>query len=198
MATLNLNNQKIFFNEELFFNIKSLLPQLQRKFPTTDYQFECFEVNGAPLDFNSDHPDLIRPIESQDSIHLNIVAKRKPEQVLLDHLTQLTTNILSKINQCVIQLKENHLDQAYIELSLIIEAIDTFSEVSSYFGSDQDNIELLPYKSLQIHLLSVMKAILAAYSKEDTITLTDLLEYELKDNLTQWKIHIFTSLKRKN
>ena len=198
MATLNLNNQKIFFNEELFFNIKSLLPQLQRKFPTTAYPFECLEVNGAPLDFNSDHPDLIRPIESQDSIHLNIVAKRKPEQVLLDHLTQFTTNILSKINQCVIQLKENHLDQAYIELSLIIEAIDTFSEVSSYFGSDQDNIELLPYKSLQIHLLSVMKAILAAYSKEDTITLTDLLEYELKDNLTQWKIHIFTSLKRKN
>ena len=126
------------------------------------------------------------------------MAKRKPEQVLLDHLTQLTTNILSKINQCVIQLQENHLDQAYTELSLIIEAIDTFSEASSYFGSDQDNIELLPYKSLQIHLLSVMKAILAAYSKEDTIILTDLLEYELKDNLTQWKIHIFTSLKRKN
>ncbi|GAB4017205.1 MAG: hypothetical protein Fur0010_17660 [Bdellovibrio sp.] len=50
-------------------------------------------------------------------------------------------------------------------------------------------------QKLEIHLLSVLKAMLPAKEKEDIIMLTDLLEYELVDNLTQWKIKIIPSLR---
>jgi hypothetical protein len=49
---------------------------------------------------------------------------------------------------------------------------------------------------LEIHLLSVMKALLSAKEKDDNIMLCDLLEYELIDNLTQWKIKILPELKK--
>ncbi len=51
-------------------------------------------------------------------------------------------------------------------------------------------------QKLEIHLLSVMKALLQAKEKNDTIMLCDLLEYELADNLTQWKIKVLPELKK--
>jgi hypothetical protein len=51
-------------------------------------------------------------------------------------------------------------------------------------------------QKLEIHLLSVLKALVAAKEKEDVIMLCDLLEYELMDNLTQWKIKVLPELKK--
>lgn len=51
-------------------------------------------------------------------------------------------------------------------------------------------------QKLDIHLLSVLKALIPAKEKNDIIMLCDLLEYELIDNLTQWKIKIIPNLKK--
>ena len=53
----------------------------------------------------------------------------------------------------------------------------------------------LPIKNLQIHLLSVLKAIETAHNSKDIVMLEDLLEFELKDNLTKWKILVTPALK---
>jgi hypothetical protein len=44
--------------------------------------------------------------------------------------------------------------------------------------------------------LSVIKALLPAKEKNDVVMLCDLLEYELIDNLTQWKIKVLPELKK--
>lgn len=51
-------------------------------------------------------------------------------------------------------------------------------------------------QKLEIHLLSVIKAMVQAKEKNDVIMLSDLLEYELIDNLTQWKIKVLPELKK--
>ena len=48
----------------------------------------------------------------------------------------------------------------------------------------------------EIHLLSVLKAALPAKENNDTIMLCDLLEYELIDNLTRWKITVIPQFKK--
>lgn len=52
-------------------------------------------------------------------------------------------------------------------------------------------------KSVEIHLLSVLKAIQTAENTQDMTMLSDLLEYELQDNLTQWKIKAIPQIKRR-
>ncbi len=47
-----------------------------------------------------------------------------------------------------------------------------------------------------IHLLFVMKGINQAHHKGDLVALEDLIKYELKDNLTQWKIDLIPQAKR--
>ncbi|MEX0798110.1 MAG: hypothetical protein WEB87_03435 [Bacteriovoracaceae bacterium] len=51
-------------------------------------------------------------------------------------------------------------------------------------------------RQIKIHLLSILKAIKTAKENGDEVMLADLLEYELKDNLTQWKITAIPHIKR--
>lgn len=195
MAKLQLNDNVIEFNEANYFNVKSLLPKLQRTFPLAEYDYQDLKINGEMVDLNSDHPDLVRPLDSVDNINIKISAKNNEKAGLLEELTVVTNKVLKKISECVGLLKENQTLKAKDQLLLIITAIEPFIEITSYLCKNSHQSESLPYKELQIHLLSVMKAISDAYAKSDLIMLTDLLEYELNDNLTQWKIHVFTNLR---
>jgi hypothetical protein len=51
-------------------------------------------------------------------------------------------------------------------------------------------------KSSHIHLLFIMKAMNQAQLKQDTVALEELIKYELKDNLTQWKIDLIPQTKK--
>ena len=51
-------------------------------------------------------------------------------------------------------------------------------------------------QNLEVHLLSIIKALVSAQEKQDIVMLCDLLEYELTSNLTQWKIKAIPMLKQ--
>ncbi len=90
-------------------------------------------------------------------------------------------------------------NDAFIE---VIELMDLYIQlVSRVYRVLRTDLKVMHFKDesiqkLEIHLLSVMKALLQAKEKEDVIMLCDLLEYELIDNLTQWKIKILPELKK--
>lgn len=94
---------------------------------------------------------------------------------------------------------QEQANNAFVE---VIELMDLYIQlVSRVYRVLRTDLELMSFKDesiqkLEIHLLSVMKALLQAKEKNDTIMLCDLLEYELIDNLTQWKIKILPELKK--
>ena len=51
-------------------------------------------------------------------------------------------------------------------------------------------------KESHIHLLFVIKAMNQAQLKQDYVALEELIKYELKDNLTQWKIDLIPQTKK--
>jgi hypothetical protein len=58
------------------------------------------------------------------------------------------------------------------------------------------NQSIADIKSSHIHLLFVVKGMNQAQLKKDYIALEDLIKYELKDNLTQWKIDLIPQAKK--
>jgi hypothetical protein len=107
------------------------------------------------------------------------------------------------------------------EIILQINTLDTFVPEKEYFWNKQlsslssDIIKFVELTTLlsqlltskkkiafplikqsHIHLLFVLKGINHAQQKQDSIVLEDLIKYELKDNLTQWKIDHIPAIKR--
>lgn len=51
-------------------------------------------------------------------------------------------------------------------------------------------------KASHVHLLFVLKGMNQAQLKQDYVALEELIKYELKDNLTQWKIDLIPQIKK--
>jgi hypothetical protein len=110
--------------------------------------------------------------------------------------------ITSQIQKLTAFYNEGEFDQANNTFIEVIELMDLYiqliSRVYRVLRTDLEGVKLKDegVQKLEIHLLSVMKALLQAKEKNDTIMLCDLLEYELADNLTQWKIKVLPELKK--
>lgn len=110
--------------------------------------------------------------------------------------------ITSQIQKLIVCYNKGEIDQAQSSFSEVIELMDLYIQlVSKVYRVLRTDMPTVAFKDenlqkLEIHLLSVMKALLQAKEKDDTIMLCDLLEYELIDNLTQWKIKVLPELKK--
>ena len=110
--------------------------------------------------------------------------------------------ISTQIQKVTASYNEGKLDQANESFVEVIELMDLYIQlITRVYRVLRTDLNIINFKdesiqNLEIHLLSIMKALLQAKEKNDTIMLCDLLEYELVDNLTQWKIKILPELKK--
>lgn len=120
---------------------------------------------------------------------------------LIDVSLKLLNKIIDSIPETINKLKnQNENSDQY--LFFISDNLELFVQlvIELHHSLDLPTKEKLAatsdIKQLKIHLLSVIKAIFLARQKDDKIMLCDLIEYELKDNLTQWKINIIPKAKK--
>jgi hypothetical protein len=110
--------------------------------------------------------------------------------------------ITSQIQKLITRYNQGEIDSANQSFVEVIDLMDLYIQlVSKVYRILRTDLKGVNFKDesiqkLEIHLLSVMKALLQAKEKNDTIMLCDLLEYELADNLTQWKIRVLPELKK--
>ena len=109
--------------------------------------------------------------------------------------------IMTQIQKLIENYNQGNMDLANHNFVEVIELMDLYIQlVSRVYRVLRLELKTMQkdesIQKLEIHLLSVMKALLQAKEKNDTIMLCDLLEYELADNLTQWKIKVLPELKK--
>jgi hypothetical protein len=78
------------------------------------------------------------------------------------------------------------------DISKLVEVTTLLSQVIQ----TRKKSSLPEIKQSHIHLLFIIKGINQAQQKQDALVLEDLIKYELKDNLTQWKIYLIPLIKR--
>jgi hypothetical protein len=113
----------------------------------------------------------------------------------VDYITAQIQRLIAAYNNGDIEEANDHFVEVIELMDLYIQLI---TKVYSVLRNELKNLSFKDegIQKLEIHLLSVMKALLQAKEKEDIIMLCDLLEYELIDNLTQWKIKVLPELKK--
>jgi hypothetical protein len=83
-------------------------------------------------------------------------------------------------------MKLTHDVSQFVELTtLLTKAVMQFKKAT-----------IIDFKNSHVHLLFIVKAMIQSNQKADLIALEDLIKYELKDNLTQWKIDLIPQIKR--
>lgn len=79
------------------------------------------------------------------------------------------------------------------------DQISRFVEVSSLLSQailPKEHSLRESIRNQHISLLSILKGLASAMENQDTIAQEELINYELRDNLTQWKINLLPQLKK--
>lgn len=123
------------------------------------------------------------------------------DRVMVDTITvgqDLLNDIIQQINSIepFLTAKEYFLNLKLTDLSEDITKFVELTTLLSRILSNKKNITIPGIKESHIHLLFILKGINQAQQKHDTVVLEDLIKYELKDNLTQWKIDLIPQIKR--
>jgi len=167
-----------------------LLQELQEKHRFSSKSELKIQLNGVIINTYSKTPILVRPLTDTDHVEVNF---KHTKEFLAEILTDLS-NLIIAIEKRISNVQDPK------QLNKIMDALNVLVQTTSYLFKSTDILKKvdvsLPVKELQIHMLSVMKAIETAHNKEDHFMLTDLLEYELKDNLAKWKILVIPKLKQ--
>lgn len=120
----------------------------------------------------------------------------------LDLCTRHLDTLIKKVKETSKLYKMNKIDQGDKQFIEITEILHLFIELITLIHHTlkvETNTPIYSNKTfqkLEIHLLSIIKALIPAKEKQDTIMLCDLLEYELVDSLMQWKIRAIPELKK--
>lgn len=114
-------------------------------------------------------------------------------------LTQdLLNDIIHQINaiEAYIPEKEYFWNLQLADLTTDISKFVEITTLLSCLLMSKKKINIPEIKQSHIHLLFVLKGLNQAQQKMDSMVLEDLIKYELKDNLTQWKIDLIPLSKR--
>ncbi len=130
------------------------------------------------------------------------------EKIVNNNLIHLIDSLLAHIettsdlsSELVNYIKSEDTVNRTVKLNTLNESLDIFVKGvimlhSKYKAFEQYTpMEMNTLKTAEIHMLSILKGIKMALEKSDDIILMDLIEYELRDNLTQWKIRVLPKLK---
>lgn len=141
-------------------------------------------------------------VKDINDIDLSVKTSLELAYEALESCNSYIDTVIASIDQLTETYQSGDQQTANVQFSEVIEIIDLFVQlITGIHKTFKRNIVNLSEQTpivqqLEIHLFSIIKALLPAKEKEDIIMLCDLLEYELKDNLTQWKIQAIPALKK--
>ncbi|MBH47607.1 MAG: hypothetical protein CME71_05505 [Halobacteriovorax sp.] len=158
-------------------------------------------INGKALDV--DQEDAIMPtrVGQFESIDFRLQSNIELAFEALQSCNAYIDNIVAQIAELTAAYQECRTEESQQLFAEVIEITDLFiqlvSRIQKTLRSHLQEKWQKPHSvsQLEIHLLSILKAIVPAKEKNDLIMLCDLLEYELVDNLKQWKIKALPELR---
>jgi len=159
-------------------------------------------IDGKEFFYEQDLEILSSKIEDYQSLYFKTSSSIDLAFEALDSCNGYINTLNDKILELVADYRANKVEQAEALFNEVIEVLDLYIQlVSGIFTTIKKQrpsliAENKDIQNLEIHLLSILKALLPAKERNDIIMLCDLLEYELVDNLTQWKIKVIPSLKK--
>jgi hypothetical protein len=123
----------------------------------------------------------------------------------LDFLTETTSLVQEFISDIILDIqtigefepeKEFFWNKKILKLTSDISQFVELTTLLSKTIMVRKRMSLDGIKNSHVHLLFIMKGMNQAQLKHDYIALEELIKYELKDNLTQWKIDLIPQLKK--
>lgn len=201
MTLIRLNGEQLSYKHDQNITLNELVDQLLAGHLTKEEVITAISVNGKTLSGKEESECLPRSLNDFEFVDLTAQSNLELAFDALDSCNGYIDVLTEKVHELIALYHDNQIDAANDKFSDIIEVVDLFVQLMTKINRTlKSNLgdafkKSRSVQNLEIHLLSIVKGLLPAKENNDIIMLCDLLEYELVDNLTQWKIKAIPELK---
>jgi hypothetical protein len=162
----------------------------------------AIEADGVMIYLDEPGDKLSLPLSKYKKVQFTIQSSLELALEALESSPSYIDITIENIHLLVALYQQNKTEEANEKFAETIEILDLFVELMArlhktlrkHYPTLIADVKCL--QDQEIGLLSILKAVLPAKEKNDIIMFCDLLEYELIDNLTQWKIQVIPELKK--
>ena len=201
MTLIRINSRNVEQKIDQKKSINSVMDFILQDLANEEEVVSNIHVNGQEI--SPDQDNIINsPISDFESVDFKLTKSVDLAFDALDSSGAYIDIMIEKIQKLTVLYQQNQTAEANKLFGEAIEIIDLFIQLMTRVQRTFKKSGLVKGQKtetiaqLEIHILSILKALIPAKEKEDIIMLCDLLEYELIDNLTQWKIRAVPELKK--
>ncbi|TNF00293.1 MAG: hypothetical protein EP326_06650 [Deltaproteobacteria bacterium] len=201
MTLIRINSRNVEQKIDQKKSINSVMDFILQDLANEEEVVSNIHVNGQEISPDQDNI-MNSPISDFESVDFTLTKSVDLAFDALDSSGAYIDIMIEKIQKLTVLYQQNQTAEANKLFGEAIEIIDLFIQLMTRVQRTFKKSGLVKGQKtetiaqLEIHLLSILKALIPAKEKEDIIMLCDLLEYELIDNLTQWKIRAVPELKK--
>lgn len=202
MALITVNQEEINVKFDTNKTVNEVMDNLLSGVIKDSDVITSIQINGKELNESEEGECLPSPVSEFNKIDFTVKSSIELAFDALDSCNSYIDVVISKIHELNKLYAAGEIQQANNQFAEVIEIMDLFVQLMSKIHSTlrtnlkDQFVKTETLQNLEIHLLSILKGLIPAKEKNDIIMLCDLLEYELVDNLTQWKIKAIPELKR--
>ncbi len=199
IITINQENELKDFNNNA--TVSDIIQNILSQDIFNDQIVSQICIDGKDLTIEEEDAILEQRLGQFKSINFTVKSNIVLAFEALQSCNSYIDNIIFQISELTSSYQSCKTDESNVKFAEVIEITDLFiqlvSRIQKTIKSHLQSHWEKPHsvQQLEIHLLSILKAIIPAKEKNDLIMLCDLLEYELVDNLKQWKIKALPDLR---
>jgi hypothetical protein len=188
MATVSINDQDVTKYDLPQMSINEIINEVINDVTEKQHIITAIKLDGRDLDENNGSIKL----QGHQKLEFTTQSALTISREALDACGHYIDVIIAKIHQVSGLYSKNKLSEANLRFADLMETMGLFVQLVSKLKHTikrycPENYKKLGHPEIELHTLAILKALVPAKEKEDIIMLSDLLEYELVDNLTQWK-----------
>lgn len=201
MTTVTVNNRPLQYQPRTSDTLTDVINIIQSGNDGKEV-LTSFVVDGELFECDQEHAIYRKNVSKCSNIEFFFKRPIDLAFEALDSSSSYIDLISAKLKDLVVLYNEKNIAEANRRFGEVIEFMDLFIQLMSRIhktireDKKEKFVKSQTIQNLEVHLLSVLKALIPAKEKEDIVILCDLLEYELMDNLTQWKIKAIPELKQ--
>jgi hypothetical protein len=201
MTTITLNKVPLEMAQNSNLTLNDYIDVLLEKHLKNHDVITGIRVDGKLLSLEEENKCLPHVITNFESVDFQIQSTLELAFEALDSCSAYIDAVTLRVRELTDLYSQNLFEDANLKFGDVIDIMDLFVQLMGKINKTlKTNLPDSYTKSntiqnLEIHLLSVLRSLVPAKEKNDIIMLCDLLEYELIDNLTQWKIKAIPELK---
>lgn len=169
--------------------VAELVTDINQTITETDLVFSHLQIDGVDV-YENHYEYLLEKVGTLQDIHVILKTKSEVAAELQGSMNDYLKRALPIIEQLSEQFYQGATAEAWNEFTNLIDGLQWIMSALDMLRQHADEEAANYYKEVHSKLSSILEELMEATEAQDTVTIADMIQYEIAESLTELKQNV--------